>query len=427
MKMIALTLMIVLTPAASLTAQEIDTTAVNRIIHLESQIDSLRSTIRSLDGELQQVKREMVEGQTDFDQLLARLGGEALETAPADQFSRRKRVDALLKAVTQRPGQLRFNGGSTALVQGASGGESWKYNGVGSIDIYAHTAFGPHTILFINMEAIGGNGPDSIFQTLSILNGDAGSLQGAGGIDPVTIREAWAEFSLFNEKLNVTAGKIDLTNYFDNNASANDETMQFISGAFVNSAAFAVPPPSPGIRVRTTLFRRFFLQFGLSNENNSGTDLFDDLFGIGSVGMKLFTGTDWEANLRVYSYQHPKACNSVGYGLSFDEVLFGAFNVFARYGVNQSGLSEWYGIQSAWSGGTRFVTRLAGRTTVFGAAYGEIYPDDGGLATERMIEFYARLQPNKWVHISPHLQHVWHAAGLSDQVFVAGFRVHFNF
>jgi len=171
-------------------------------------------------------------------------------------------VDALLKAITQRPGQLRFNGGATTILQHGIQNNNRHSTGVGSFDFYAHTAFGPNALLFFDLEAIGGNGPDDFFPNFAGLNGDAGSTQAQDGADRLTVLEAWTEFTLLNKIFTITAGKIDLTNYFDNNASANDETMQFISGAFVNNAAFAVPANAPGLRLRTTLLNRIHFQLG---------------------------------------------------------------------------------------------------------------------------------------------------------------------
>jgi hypothetical protein len=186
-RIFATVMLIVSMTAASLSAQEIDTTAVKRIIYIESQIDSFRGTIRTLDKELQRVKLGMAEGPAYFDELLKQLSGEELEIAPADQYSRRKRVDTILKTVSERPGQLLFNGGTTAFVQGATNDESSGYTGVGALDIFAHTAFGAHTIFFIDMRAVGGNGSDTDFPTFSNLNGSAGSLQITDIGDPVRI------------------------------------------------------------------------------------------------------------------------------------------------------------------------------------------------------------------------------------------------
>ncbi|MBD3290090.1 hypothetical protein GF337_14885 [candidate division KSB1 bacterium] len=425
LSIIIILLNIYITPS---NAQQIDTTRITRIKELESQIDSLRTTINAMVKELQQIKQNMAGGKSDVDELIALLNNEDVETVSVESRSRRKRVDALLKAITQRPGQLRFNGGATTTIQHGSGTNSRRHTtGVGSFDFYAHTAFGANTLLFFDLEAIGGNGPDDFFLTFSGLNGDAGSTQDEDGIDRLNVLEAWVEFSFLKKIFTITAGKIDLTNYFDNNASANDETMQFISGAFVNNSAFAVPGNAPGLRLRTTLLNRFHFQLGLSNVHNSAKDLLKEVYKIASIGFTLFPGSEFEANFRFFGYQHPLADDATGWGISFDKVTFGAYNIFARYGQNDAKMAGYWGVQSSWSAGTRFVEQIAGQSTALGLAYGENTPSLENLKTEQIVEIYARRQLNQWTHISPHLQLVWNGKGASNPLMIFGVRTHFNF
>ncbi len=56
-----------------------------------------------------------------------------------DQRSKRKRVDALLRAMTQRPGQLRFNGGASTVIQWKPSSKNDFVTGSGSFDLFAHT------------------------------------------------------------------------------------------------------------------------------------------------------------------------------------------------------------------------------------------------------------------------------------------------
>ena len=413
--------------SVTLNAQPIDTTQVKNIHKMESQIDSLRKTIRSMDNELQLIKQNMVEGKSDVDELIALLNDEDVESVSVDSRSRRKRVDALLKAITEQPGQLRFNGGTTTILQSGSDDHQRHTTGAGSFDIYAHTAFGPNTLLFFDFEAIGGDGPDEFYPNFAGLNSDAGSTRDKDGVDRLTVLEAWAEFTMLNKIVTVTAGKIDMTNYFDNNASANDETMQFISGAFVNSAAFAVPVNSPGVRLRSTLYNRFHLQAGLASVNNPGCDLLEDIYKIASLGFTLFPASDFESNFRFYTYRNPLADDATGWGISFDKVTFGVYNIFARYGQNDAEMAEYWGLKSAWSIGTRFVKQISGQTTALGLAFGENNPHLKNLKNEQILEIYARRQFNKWMHLSPHLQIVWNANGSSAQLIIFGIRTHFNF
>ena len=99
----------------------------------------------------------------------------------------------------------------------------------------------------MDLEAIGGDGADKTIGSLSGLNDDAGSLQDGDGVDRVSVREAWLQSELFKQHVRLVAGKIDLTNYFDINNVANDETTQFITSVFVNNPVLETPENGPGI------------------------------------------------------------------------------------------------------------------------------------------------------------------------------------
>ena len=239
--------------------------------------------------------------------------------------------------------------------------------------------------------------------------------------------EAWGEFTIFDELFTITAGKIDLTNYFDNNGLANDETLQFLSNAFVNSNALVVPSNSPGIRFRTSFLKRFYLQFGFVNILNSGSNILGSIYKIGGLGFRLLPDTEWEANIRFYGYQHPDVNDAIGYGISFDETIFGEYKIFARFGKNDDKISSKYGISSAWSAGLSFIKQFGNKGINLGLAYGETNPHNSLLKNEKLMEIYARYQFNKWVYLSPHFQMIWNSLGLANNYSVLGVRTHFNF
>jgi hypothetical protein len=411
----------------SLMAQKVDTIRLQQLNDLESQIDSLRYTIKVMGDELDELRQNIYEGQSNLNEILAIFDENSVESSDFDSRSKRKRVDALLTAITQQPGQLRLNGSVTSVLQGANACDGWRYYGTGSFDIFAHTSFGKGSLLFIDLEAIGGDGPEQHYNSFSGVNGDAGNTQSFDSLDRVTVLEAWGEFTLFKESVTITAGKIDLTNYFDNNASANDETTQFLSGSFINSSAFAAPPNSPGIRLRTTIIQRYHLQFALSSYDNAGVDLFNDLYKIASLGWTFSPGSDFEANIRLYGYQHPYDKNAYGWGISIDKILFGSYNIFGRYGQNQNELSNIWNVKTAWSAGTRFVKSIAGQLLAIGIAYGENSSFNEKLNREKLLEIYFRRQLNRWVDISPLFQYFWNAKGSNLQMSVFGIRTHFNF
>jgi len=280
---------------------------------------------------------------------------------------------------------------------------------------------------FFDLEAVIGNGPQPKGSLLTSLNGDAGSTQSLDGFDRIHLLEAWAEFTLFRESLTVDIGKIDLTNYFDNNRIANNETSQFLGSFFVNSAALASPFSGPGIRIRTEVLNRFFLQGGISTMVTTGDSLLEQLFKIGSVGIRLFPTTNWEANIRIYGYQHPGVSGATGWGVSFDETLGDVIEIFARFGKNNPELSEYYGITNAWSCGFAWSGRLAERKIKFGTAIGEVSTQGSDPYTEMNLEIYIRHQLNQWSYLSMHSQFQINSVNSEEESFLLGCRMNFNF
>ena len=408
-------------------AQNQDSLNTRNVEDTNREIDSLKTVIDSLDRKVDLINSK-IDKTTSFDSLLTTLEDKGdTSFIPEDQRSRRKQLDALLGYISQRPGQLFFNGQANAILQGNMQKQDKFSTGVGSINLFASSSFGSSTILFIDLEAIGGNGPDEFSETIGSLNGDAGSTQSEDGLDRIFVNEAWAEFLFLDNIFTITAGKIDLTNYFDNNAVANDENSQFISGIFINNTAFAVPSNSPGIRIRTTLFERFYIQLAFSKVENTGNKIFDDIYKAAGFGFKLFPFSDFEANLHVFGYSHPSANNRYGFGISVDETIARLFKIFGRIGNNENSLADWYGVKTSWSAGAQFEENLLGEPTIIGIAYGLIKPAESSLRNEQSTELYLRQSVNNWINISTHLQHIWDTGGINGKYTFLGLRVNFNF
>ncbi len=410
-----------------LNAQQIDSVHSQNDKSLEQRLDSLQQTIARMTDEMQHIKKKLNDENSGINDMLAIIGTDNDEPSDFEKYSRYKRINDLLNAIEQQPGKLIFKGNVTTMNQFSLVKKKVESFGTASLDIFATTSFGKGTLLFVDLEAIGGDGPDFLHPGFSSLNGDAGSTQSADSIDRINIVEAWGEFSLFQDIITITLGKIDMTNYFDNNASANDETLQFISGAFINNSSFAVPSSSPGIRFRTTILQRFHIQFGLSSQDNNGLSLYHDLYKVAGVGWTIAPGTGFESNIRIFAYQIPDADNDYGFGVSYDKVFSEKFNVFGRYGFNRDAVADYWGLKSSWSTGFSFVTKIKKQPFAVGLAYGENFPMITELRKEQIAELYIRRQLNKWVHISPHLQFVLNQGGANDQLLIFSFRAHLNF
>ncbi len=421
-----LTIYIFILPCYSLNQQN-DSLTTKRINLINSDIDSIKSLLDSLQLKLDLINSDNLEKES-FDSLLTIIDADDdTSLIPEDQRSRRKQLDALLKFISSRPGQLFFNGQANTIIQGNLHQGDKFSTGSGSINLFATTSFENNIILFIDLEAIGGNGPDEFAETFSSLNGDAGSTQSRDGLDRIVVNEAWTEFLFLNEIFTVTAGKIDLTNYFDNNVIANDENSQFISGSLINNTAFTVPSNSPGLRIRTTFLQRFYIQFALSKAENTGSNIFSNIYKIGGLGFKLFPFSDYEAEFHLFGYSHPFANDRYGFGISMSQTIAARFTIFGRFGNNENELAEWYKIKNAWSFGSQLKENLLGEPSVIGIAFSSTKPYNKSNLNEKLTEFYLKQMINRWISISAHFQHIWDTGGKNNKYSLLGLRVNFTF
>ena len=208
-------------------------------------------------------------------------------------------------------------------------------------------------------------------------------------------------------------------------AIANDENSQFITGAFINNNAFAVPSNSPGLRIRTTILKRFYLQFAMSKAENTGNNIFSDIYKIGGIGFKLFPFSDYEAEFHLFGYSHPLANNRYGFGISM--TIAARFTIFGRFGNNENELADWFKIKNAWSFGSQFTENILGEPSVIGIAFNSTKPFDSSLLNEKLTELYIKQLINTWISISAHFQHVWDAGGKNDKYSLLGLRINFTF
>ena len=146
---------------------------------------------------------------------------------------------------------ISLSGGLVGSMHGSIGNEPKDHaDVVGRGDLVFNFKVGESTIAVIDVESTGGDGIDAHIANFSALNGVAGSTG-----DRVRFREAWVEHAAFKDRLILTAGKIDMSNYFDSNAVANDENGQFLAGAFVHSGVLGIPADGPQHKNCAPVFR----------------------------------------------------------------------------------------------------------------------------------------------------------------------------
>jgi hypothetical protein len=225
--------------------------------------------------------------------------------------------------------------GTLQQVLNAEDGQNQLF-GVGAVDLVLLFQPMVRTTLFVDLEAIGGPGPDRKLGSLSRVNADAETLGGQD--EKLTIREAWLGLRFVDDRLDLFLGKLDPTNYFDRNAFANDETTQFLNTALVNNPMLKQPPNSPGVVARWDAGRDLGFRLGAHAPDDSGEDLFDEPYVIGEIdyhSARLLDG-NYRLWVRMSTLPDDHRRQTWGVGISLDQRLTPQFGVFVRAGFSQT-------------------------------------------------------------------------------------------
>jgi len=341
---------------------------------------------------------------------------------------------------------LSIAGGITMIGQGTSGNdknnppEDDVIDANISADLELSVKIGEHGEAFIALEAGEGDGleGDEIVSFWGV-NADAGATSN------FTMTEAWYEHRFVNDKVTFTIGKLDLTNYFDGNEVANDETTQFLSPGFVNSIAMEVP--DNGAAVRLTVSPVELLDISLGAQSDGWEDIDEKNFLIGEVDIKPEFG-GLQGNYRIYAWTnrgyHTELKDEAkdkekgtGYGISFDQQVTDFLTLFGRAGYQEKKIYEF---DVAWSGGMALSGNLWSREDdVLGIAYGQarLSRDNKDVLKEAgtspnhedHFEAYYRLTVNEYLAVSPDIQIITNARGDNDfrTVTVGAVRGQFTF
>jgi len=243
------------------------------------------------------------------------------------------------------------------------------------------------------------------------------------------ITELYYEAILLNERLLITAGKLDPTVYIDENEIANDETTQFISTAFRNATTIEFPDNNFGTRVSAQLIDGLYLNVGLLEDDGDFEDIGDGLF---TFVQLAYTPQALErpGTYRVYGWHDTSAHTALkdsgmtkehnyGFGLSIDQEVMDSVIAFSRFGWADPAVSH---VECAWSCGFQIEGELWKRENDYvGIAVGQNIPGDGleksGITNhkEGQLELYYNYQLYDHLALSPHLQIVWNPNGVAHE------------
>ena len=272
-----------------------------------------------------------------------------------------------------------------------------------SADLFFTAGIAQNTIFFADIVALSGSPPDAEIPSLTLLNGYTARLVAQNQLN---LREVWLRTELFGQRLALTTGRLDLTNYFDNNALANDESTQFLADALVNNQMLGLASNGTGVAAEFDPKNGFRLKFGLQQSNDDATNLSESLFTLSEVGYTFTPFSLPEGSYRLW-FRTDNTAEQIltkAVGISVDQKLTSSFGLFGRYGT-EGFESEFAGRDHYWSVGFGVQNNhVFNPQDTWGIGYAETRLFDSD--REKLVEGYYNLLLTDRLRLSFNLIHV---------------------
>ena len=317
---------------------------------------------------------------------------EKLEQAFSDQDSKKIAVGVSAASVTQFARQ-------TSGERAQAAGHAYQ---LASADLLFSAGLAQYTSFFADIVGLSGAPPDAEIQGLTLLNSYTARLVRQ---NEVNVREAWLRTELFSQKLAISAGRLDLANYFDRNAIANDETTQFISDGLVNNPTLGLATNGAGVVGVFDPKNGIALKAGFQQSNNDATNLSQSIYSLAEVDYIARPPGLAEGNYRVwFRNDNSSERNRSAVGISVDQKLTNLFGLFGRYGTAEGKLTRDHFYSVGFQVQHGFVFNPL---DFWGVGYAQttLETDDH----EKLVEGYYNFQISEKLRLSFHVQHVFEA------------------
>jgi hypothetical protein len=292
-----------------------------------------------------------------------------------------------------------------------------------SADLFFTAKLAQYTTFFADVVALSGAPPDREIPSLTLLNGYTARLVNQNELN---LREAWLRTQFFGQRLSLTAGRLDLTNYFDRNAGANDETTQFISDALVNNQMLGLAVNGTGAVAEYDSKHAFTARFGVQQSNPDATSLSDSIYSLTEVGYTFTPFSLPEGHYRAWfrannvSDSDPDAAfaSKRAFGLSVDQKVTPVLTLFGRYGTQKLPSDR----DHYFSAGVSFANGLVfNPLDTWGIGYARMDLASGD--TEHLTEGYYNFRLTERLRLSLMLQHVLDTQSSKFGYFLPGVRL----
>ena len=413
-------------PAPSSREQELQ----NRVDQLERRVNELESSTVLSEPEtiVKEIQVYVDENGNEFDE--PGPGRRPVTTYQRERVYRRQAISEKLDEALEDAASRSVAVGVDAAivlqnVQQTSGDKTSaddEFYQLASADLYFTAGLAQNTIFYADIVGLSGTPPDNEVGGLTLLNGYAARL---GEQNELTLREAWLLTELANQRVQLAAGRVDLTNFFDHNAVANDETTQFISDALVNNPMLGLSENGAGLAAVYDPKNGFTARLGYQQSDSDAANLSDSLFYLAEVGKLVTPGNLGEGNYRLwYRTDNSSGIDRSAVGISVDQKLSATLTVFARVGQAETDGQddEFFSLGLQFRNGVIFNPEDAWGV---GFANTELGAGD----EEDLIEAYYNLRMTQKLQLSFHLTHVTEKPFGGDEVgyFVPGVRLQASF
>jgi len=337
---------------------------------------------------------------------------EKLEQAFADENAKKIAVGVSAASVTQFAAQ-------TSGTSMEADGHAYQLS---SADLLFSGGIAQYTSFFADIVGLTGAPPDAEIPSITLFNSYTARLVQENQIN---LREAWVRSEFFSQRFALSAGRLDLANYFDRNTMANDETTQFISDALVNNPMLGLTTNGTGVVGVFDPKNGFAFKAGLQQSKTDATNLSESLYSLAEVDYLARPRGLSEGNYRAwFRYDNTHPGNRGAFGISADQKLTPFFGVFGRYGTQEADIDR----DHFYSVGFQVMNAHVFNPLDF---WGVGYSDTtlGGGAHERMAEGYYNFLLSEKLRLSFHVQHAFESPSANPvyRFLVPGIRLQARF
>jgi carboxypeptidase family protein/carbohydrate-selective porin (OprB family) len=319
-----------------------------------------------------------------------------------------EKIEEAMSSAADQAVKVGVDATTVAQASGRTTGEAFRKNksayALASADLFFTAKVAQYTTFFADVVALSGAPPDREIPALTLLNGYTARLVNQNELN---LREAWLRTEFFGQRLALTAGRLDLTNYFDRNAGANDETTQFISDALVNNQMLGLAVNGTGVVADYDPKSAFSFRVGVQQSNPDATSLSDSIYSLAEVGYTMTPFSLPEGHYRLWFRANNGDVESKrAVGVSIDQKLTARVMAFGRYGTQELPDDR----DHYASAGLSFGSGLAfNPLDTWGIGYAQMNLASGD--REKLTEGFYNFQLTERLRLSFSLQHVLDSPG----------------